>query len=358
MTTTVTRWFSLRRRLLVWLLGGVTAGWLVAISFAYVEAREEVMDLLEKRERHDKIEKRVQKELAEHLVESLLRPLLFGLPLLGGWIWFATRRGLAPLDEIAAQIGARAPERLDPVAPALAPREIRPLLDALNDLFARVERTLESERRFTADAAHELRTPLAALSAQAQVAQRARDGTERAQALAQIVAGSRRAGHLVDQLLTLARLDPAVPLPMETVRLDALAAEVCADHGAAALDKDIALELDAPREVVVAGNADLLRILLRNLLDNALRYTPPGGRIEVGIAPGVLRVDDSGPGIPAAERANVLRRFYRLAGQEIAGSGLGLSIVARIAELHGAQLELADGCGAPGLSVRLRFKEG
>lgn len=358
---TETRWFSLRRRLLVWLLVGVTAGWLGAIGYAYVEARHEILEIFAEHEDEEGgavSVQRLDKELAEHLIETLLTPLLFGLPLLAAWIWFATRRGLAPLDAIAAEVGQRAPERLEPLMPAAAPREIRPLLGALNDLLSRVEQALDNERRFTADAAHELRTPLAALSAQAQVAQRARDAAEREQALAQIVAGSRRAGHLVDQLLTLARLDPATPPALTPVRLDALAAEVCADHGAAALDKDIALELDAPQEVVVAGNADLLRILLRNLLDNALRYTPPGGRVEVGIAPGALRVDDSGPGIPAGERANVLQRFYRLAGQEIAGSGLGLSIVARIAELHGARLALADGCGTPGLGVRLRFKEG
>ncbi len=444
MTATATRWFSLRRRLLALLLGGVTAAWCATLAFTYADAHHEIDELFDAqlvqaaqtllamageyddddeiaefdvqghkyqkriafqlwdlhgrlllrsrhaptaplaerdgfsdgrldddewriysqwdRERQIRVQvgenHRVREKLAGHIVMRLLVPALFGLLLIGVWVWFATRRGLAPIDVVAAQVARRAPERLTPLAPLVAPREIRPLLGALNDLFARVERTLEGERRFTADAAHELRTPLAALSAQAQVAQRARDAAEREQALAQIVAGSRRAGHLVDQLLTLARLDPAAPPVLAPVRLDVLAAEVCADHGAAALDKHIALELDAPREVLVAGNAELLRILLRNLLDNALRYTPPGGRIEVGIAPGTLWVDDSGPGIPAAERANVLRRFYRLAGQEIAGSGLGLSIVARIAELHGARLELADGCGAPGLGVRLRFREG
>jgi signal transduction histidine kinase len=350
-----TRWFSLRRRLLLWLLGGVTAGWLAAVGFAYVEAHEEVMEVLEKRERHDKLEKRVQKELAEHLIESLLSPLLFGVPVLGAWIWFATRRGLAPLDRIAEAIAARAPERLDPVVPAEAPREIRPMLDAMNGLFGRVAGALDKERRFTADAAHELRTPLAAIVAQTQVAQRARDAAERAHALDQIATGARRAGRLVEQLLTLARLDPAVGLPRAAVRLDELAAEVCADHGAAALEKNIALELDAAEPVVVQGNADMLRVLLRNLLDNALRYTPPGGKVGVGVTAHELSVSDSGPGIPAEERESALRRFHRLAGQETEGSGLGLSIVARIAELHGARLKLGDGIGAPGLAVRVKF---
>ena len=134
---------------------------------------------------------------------------------------------------------------------------------------------------------------------------------------------------------------------------------MCADHGPAALEKHIALELDASTPATVGANDAMLRVLLRNLLDNALRYTPAGGQVGVAVTPGergvTLLVSDSGPGIPAVERENALRRFHRLAGQETEGSGLGLSIVARIAELHGARLELADGLGAPGLSVRLFF---
>jgi two-component system sensor histidine kinase QseC len=301
----------------------------------------------------------MREELSGHIASRLLVPALLGLPLIGVWIWFATRRGLAPLDTLAAQVAHRDPGHLAPVVPDKAPVELRPLLDALNGLFGRVERALESERRFTADAAHELRTPLAALAAQTQVAQRARDADERDHAIAQIGASVRRAGHLVDQLLTLARIDPGAAVPQADVDLARLAAEVCADHGGAAIEKNIALELVADKVPAVRGNADLLRILLRNLVDNAVRYSPMDGRIEVRIsgeaAGTVLTVADSGIGIPPEERENVLRRFYRLAGQEIQGSGLGLSIVARIAELHNARLELADGIGAPGLSVRLVF---
>jgi len=295
----------------------------------------------------------VRKELTDHLLKTMLTPLLFGVPLFGAWIWFATWRGLKPLDEVATEIGKRAPEHLDPVAPAAAPREIRPLIDALNTLFGRVGQTLDNERRFTADAAHELRTPLAAITAQAQVAARARDAAERDHALAQLTTSARRASHLVEQLLTLARLDPAAQLPLSQLRLDTLAAEICADHGAAALEKQITLELDAPVAVTVSANEAMLRILLRNLIDNAVRYTPTGGKVGVGVTARTLTVSDSGPGIPAAQRADALRRLHRLAGQEIEGSGLGLSIVARIAELHGAHLELADGIGQPGLSVRV-----
>lgn len=350
-----TRWFSLRRRLIVWLLGGITVGWLAAMGVVYVEARQELAKLHEheatRGETHERDEVRddLRHELDEHFIAALLTPLL------GGWIWFATWRGLRPLDEVAAELGKRAPERLDPVVPVAAPREIRPLLEALNALFARVGQAMEKERAFTADAAHELRTPLAAIATQAQVAARARDAAERDHALAQLTTSARRASHLVEQLLTLARLDPAANLPMSEVRLDTLAAEICADHGAVALEKNITLELDAPAPVTLRANDAMLRVLLRNLLDNAVRYTPADGKVGVGVTARMLTVSDSGPGIPVDQRAEAMQRLHRLAGQDIEGSGLGLSIVARIAELHGARLALTDGIGQPGLTVRVTF---
>jgi len=361
-TLTSTRWFSLRKRLLLLLLGGVTVGWVVILAFTYVGARHEMDELFDsgivQTEDSDHAA-HIRKELTEQFVKRMLMPGLFGLPLLGLWVWFATRRGLAPIDAVTRQVASRAPDHLEALAPAAAPVEIRPLVEALNTLFGRVGQALDNERRFTADAAHELRTPLAALATQAQVALRARDATERDHAIAQIAAGARRASHLLDQLLTLARLDPAAGLPLCAVRLDQLAAEICADHGLAALEKNLVLELEAPTAVSVPANAGMLRILLRNLIDNAVRYTPAGGQVRVGVGVSagqvMLSVSDSGPGIPADARTQALQRFHRLAGQETEGSGLGLSIVTRIAELHGAQLELADGMGAPGLTVRLRF---
>ncbi|MGB7552236.1 MAG: ATP-binding protein, partial [Chromatiaceae bacterium] len=294
----------------------------------------------------------------------LLVSALLGLPLLAAWIWFATRRALAPIDAIADQVRRREPQHLGPLTPPSAPTEIRPLLGALNGLLARVDQALESERRFTADAAHELRTPLAALGVQASVAARARDTAERDHALAQIAAGTKRASHLVEQLLTLARLDPNLGITKSLVRLDELAAEVCADQAGAALAKGIQLELDAGADARVMANADLLRILLRNLVDNALRYSPVGGQvlIALGTVAGKVRltVSDNGPGIPDAQRARALERFHRLVGQETEGSGLGLSIVARIAEQHGAGLTLEDGLGGEeggrGLQVVVQFE--
>lgn len=299
-------------------------------------------------------------ELIADVAWKLLLPALFGLPLLGGWVWLATRRGLAPLDAVAAQIDHRDPSYLDPLAPATAPTEIKTLLQALNGLLDRVQQTLGNERRFTADAAHELRTPLAALAAQAQVAQRSGDDAERQHAIEQVRVGVDRAAHLVDQLLTLARLDPQQPrADFQPVRLKALTEEICAVHGAAAVAKQIALELDAV-DAQVPGNPTMLQILLRNLLDNAIRYTPSGGRVRVVLGKTesgvVLRVCDSGTGIPAAEREAVFRRFHRgAAAQDQVGSGLGLSIVQRIAELHGARIALADGDGGSGLTISVVF---
>ena len=349
-----TRWFSLRRRLLTLLLGGIPAAWLATSIWVYIGIHHELDDLLEDWPAHSEETVEEHDDLIRDIARRLLSPMLFGLPLLGLWIWLATWRALKPLDDVAEQITARAPDRLQPLAPASAPREIRPLVNAINDLFARVERTLESERRFTADAAHELRTPLAALATQAQVAMRARDNTERDHAIEQLIASCRRASRLVDQLLTLARLDPEKTRAIEMVALDRLAEEVCADHGAPALAKNVALELDAlPTQV--AGNADMLRVLLRNLVDNAIRYTPAGGHVTVAVAPGALTVTDTGPGIPAAERKRIFDRFHRLAGQDTEGSGLGLSIVARIAERHGATVRLDAGDNEKGLRVTVRF---
>ncbi len=301
----------------------------------------------------------LREELSGHIALRLLAPAVVGLPLLGLWSWFAIRRGIAPIAAVTDQVARRAPEHLDALMPERAPEEIRPLIEALNTLFVRVERTLDNERRFTADAAHELRTPLAALAAQAQVARRATDAEEREHALAQITAGSQRAGWLVGQLLTLARLDPESRPAMQTVSLDILAAEECAALGRIALERHITLELDAPNAIAMTGNADLLHVLLRNLIDNALRYTPAGGKVEVALGQTeddiCLVVSDNGPGIPISERDNVLLRFHRLAGQEVEGSGLGLSIVVRIAELHGARLILSDGPTGTGLSAQVLF---
>ncbi|MBU1237723.1 MAG: sensor histidine kinase N-terminal domain-containing protein [Gammaproteobacteria bacterium] len=296
----------------------------------------------------------VREELIDHALWQMLLPTLMGLPIIGIWVWIAIRRGLRPLNVVADLIAAREPEHLDVLEPETAPEEIRPLVESVNQLFARVEQAIEAEKRFTADAAHELRTPLAALATQAQVALRARDADERSHAIDQLIASSRRAARLVDQLLTLARLDPADAAPSGRVDLARVAEEVCAHHGTLAVDSNVALELDAT-PTVVSGDPDMLAILVRNLVDNAIRYTPAGGQVTVTVRNRTLSVNDTGPGIPAAERERVFDRFHRLADQEKEGSGLGLSIVARIAERHGAKILLADGDGSVGLRVSVGF---
>ncbi len=306
----------------------------------------------------------VRGELIGKIAAHLSLPLLIGLPLTALWIGVALTRGLAPLTEVTSEITARGPEQLDALQPQHAPVEIRPLVESLNALLARLARAIEGERRFTADAAHELRTPLAGLRAQAQVALRATDDVTRKHALEQVLTGTSRAARLIDQLLTLARLDPTRAATQANLSdLAAVAADVCAELGASAVSRDIALTLDAEGMARVACAPEWLRILTRNLVDNSLRYTPLGGsvRVIVASAPGStsLQVIDSGPGIPVADRAIVFERFRRLAGQEVEGSGLGLSIVARIAELAGATIALGDGDGGTeggkGLAVTIEF---
>jgi len=301
-------------------------------------------------------------ELAQNVAGHLLHTLLFALPILALLMWFAVGAGLAPLARLAAEIGQRAPDNLAPLADENAPREVRPLLASLNALFARVRATMAQERRFTADAAHELRTPLAAVKTQAQVALGARDEDERSRALNQVVAGTDRAARLVEQLLALARLDPQATLgPTVKVSLRQLAAECLAALTPQAARKDIALGLQAVEDdsALVVGDASLLAALLRNLVDNAVRYGPEHSEVEVAIVREgqavLLRVIDQGPGIPADERERVFARFYRVLGSGEAGSGLGLSIVRRIADLHQASMALDDGPGGRGLVVTMRF---
>jgi two-component system sensor histidine kinase QseC len=304
----------------------------------------------------------VRDELIGKIASRLAFPLLIGLPLSALWIGIALARGMAPLAGVAREIGQRGPDQLDAVTPARAPQEIRPLVEALNGLLARLFRALEGERRFTADAAHELRTPLAGLRAQAQVALRADDAAVRQHALEQVLAGSGRAAHLIDQLLTLARLDPTRQLPqVQPADVAAVATDVCAELGGSALARNIELTLDVDTKRLhqVACASEWLRILIRNLVDNALRYSDDGGSVRVEIGDDaeavILTVIDNGPGIPAEQRAAAFERFRRLAGQHIQGSGLGLSIVARIVELAGASIALGDGTDGRGLAVRVRF---
>jgi two-component system sensor histidine kinase QseC len=303
---------------------------------------------------------KLREELARSVASHLMHPLVIALPALALLVWLATGWGLRPLARIAREVQGRAPDNLTPLDAAGVPREVTPLLHALNALFARVAASMDKERRFTADAAHELRTPLAAVKTQAQVALGARSAQERERALQQVVAGADRTAHLVEQLLVLARLDPgAAVLQRQPVRLDEVAAACLAELAPVAAAKRIDVGLEAGGGVTVAGDPVLLGILLRNLVDNAVRYNSAGGAVSVAVeqrdAGAVLVVEDNGPGIPAAERGRVTERFYRVLGSGEEGSGLGLSIVQRIAELHGAVLRLGEGRDGRGLRVEVVF---
>ena len=299
-------------------------------------------------------------ELARDIAINLLRPLWFSLPLLALLLWVAVLRGLRPLDRLAREVEQREPENLAALDASTAPREVVPLIERLNRLFTRIEASMQKERRFTADAAHELRTPVAAIKAQAQVARSASGEAERIHALDNAILGCDRAAHLIDQLLTLARVDTLDRGVAELCQLRDIAAEVIAELAPAALGKGVQFELLAGDGATVRGNPGLLRVLLRNLLDNAVKHTPPGTLVQVSLTHEhgmtCLSVSDNGPGIPEQERNNVLERFYRPLGTQASGSGLGLSIVKRIAEVHDASLHMAATNAGRGLRVTVIFK--
>jgi len=301
----------------------------------------------------------VRNELVVTIAKHLLQPLLVTLPVLGLLIWFGVARGLRPLQTLGRQVAARRPDNLSPLEVAAAPIEVVPLVEGINQLFTRVRVSIDSERRFTADAAHELRTPLAAIKTQAQVARAATADAERRHALDNVLVGCDRAAHLVEQLLTLARLEPETLKHRERCDLHALAMTAVAELAPAAVDKDIDLQLTEGDAVRVPGEPELLAILLRNLIDNAIRYSPRHSVVRVMVANtgdgAELTVIDQGPGIPAESRVLVWERFYRVLGTGEAGSGLGLSIAKRIADLHGATVVLSEGDAGQGLRVSVTF---
>lgn len=297
---------------------------------------------------------------AFEIATNTVAPLGFLFPLLLALIYFSVRHGLKPLDSLAAEVGARTPDNLQRLAASKAPLEVMPLVASLNRLLGRLGTAIDNERRFTADAAHELRTPLAALKVQAQVAMASNDSESRQHALGQVVASVDRTTRLVEQLLRLARLDPIQQLPNPSrVDLAELAQSLIDDARPFADAKGQTLAFHPPTASVgVHGDPDLLRVALRNLIDNALRYTPEGGKISVGIAQehgeAYVEVNDTGPGVPEADLPRLVERFYRSSEAGSEGSGLGLAIVRRIAEIHGARLEVANIAGG-GFSARLRW---
>jgi signal transduction histidine kinase len=300
------------------------------------------------------------RELPDGFFWRLVATLTVLLAVGGSLIWWIIAYSFRTVRTSAHLVAARSANDLRPIDAQHVPQEVAPLLAALNRLLERMREALSMERHFTADAAHELRSPLAAIRANAQVMQGARSPEEFAGAAEDLLAGVDRSGRLIEQLLALARLDSGTDARERFANLD-LATLVCAqveEQLPFAARRQIAIESDAGT-ATVRGDRDLLSILLRNLLDNAIRYSPPDCRVSVTCAQHdnhvELAVSDEGVGVEPAERSRILERFYRVSASQDFGSGLGLSIVQRIAELHGAPLEINDGLQGRGLRVVLRF---
>ncbi len=292
--------------------------------------------------------------------QVLLLAVAAGLAIIG------LARGLGPLMRLRDEVQQRGPNQLDPFAPDSVQSELRPLVAALNHHMERVQKQMAAQRRFIANAAHQLRTPLTLLNMQATYALRETDPQERAGALTAIEDGTRRLAHLAGQLLTLSRASPGSRRPrQDEVDLAALARQVLESLSALAVARQIDLGLEAAVQPVITGDETMLREMLMNLVDNALRYTPAGGSVTVALAidddRASLLVQDTGPGIPAAEREQVFERFYR--SQETGGersghqgSGLGLAIVKEVIEAAGAEIALRDAPSGSGLVVEVRLK--
>ncbi|MBK6851002.1 MAG: two-component sensor histidine kinase [Burkholderiales bacterium] len=294
------------------------------------------------------------------VLRNTLAPMALALPLLALAAWWAVYSGVAPLRRLGEKLAQRQPQSLHPVVLDGAPSEMTPMLDELNGLFARIAELMESERRFTADAAHELRTPIAAIRTQAQVALGEADFGLRRHALQATLEGCDRATRLVEQLLTLSRLEAGTTPKLGPIDLPALVRSVLSEQAIHALHKQQTLEFDAPTgDCLVNGDATLLSVLARNLIDNAVRYSPPGATIDVAITRGgsavQLSVQDSGPGITDTDRARVGERFFRVLGSGQGGSGLGWSIVKRIAAVHGAEVRLGKSATLGGLNATVSW---
>ena len=305
----------------------------------------------------------VRKEIVQASLTSILKPMAWALPLLALGIWWAVRGSVRPLGRLGNAVAARQPQSLESLSTAGVPPEVLPLVTALNELFERMARLLATEQQFTADAAHELRTPIAGIRMQAQVAQGATNTQERATALQATVQGCDRATRLVEQLLQLARLDAEATPDRSSTPLADVARQVAADLQATAERRQQRIVLREPMApgVHIPLPEPLARVLLRNLLDNALRYSPEGAEVQLqmddqGDGHGQLGVEDSGPGLTPEEQARLGERFFRVLGTGQSGSGLGWSIIQRIARLHHLQVGTDRSPGLGGLRVTVHWK--
>ena len=294
--------------------------------------------------------------MANEMMLSMLLPQLLIVLLVSALLFFGIKRGLLPLDKLKTELSERNINDLSPVASTKLPSELQPLLATFNDLLKRVSNTISKQQRFIGDAAHQLKTPLAGLKTQAELALREKDSTKISHALNQINQASGNLSHLVSQLLSLAKAEPegAAGVLMEAVDLRQLAQDASGDWVSVALQKNIDLGFEANvTSAVIAANAVLLRELMNNLIDNAIRYTPADGNITVGVkqifSGFILYVQDSGIGISSDNQTLIFERFYRVLGSQQDGCGLGLTIVKEIALKHQATILVksdGDGTGA------------
>ena len=303
-------------------------------------------------------------EAAQESAAKVLPPMLLLIVVVGGLMMFALRRGLLPLDDAARQVAARSAHSLEPIPTAHVPGELMPLAVAINGLMQRLSTALSAQRRFLADAAHELRTPATAIRLQAQLLEMSSDSATRAAAMGELQSGIQRSQRLIEQLLQVARSgEDGEPLHLQPLDLSQLVRSIVATMSIKADQKGIDLGARAANEVLAIGDTLQLTVLLNNLVENALRYTPAGGLVDVealvlGGKP-TLRVIDNGPGILPGERRRVFDRFYRgerLAAFDTEGSGLGLSIVEAIAQRHDAEVSLHTPRNGIGLEARVVFK--
>lgn len=302
----------------------------------------------------------VRNDLVNKITRQMTWPFILLLPILGGLVWYFISRGLSPLERIANDIAMRKSEQLHALNFEHVPEEIKPLVDELNHLFESLKSSFDKERQFTSDAAHELRTPLAALKVHLQLVQSSHSDEDKKTALLAIAQGVERASHLVDQLLGLARLDSqAIRATQKITQLNLH--ELCVNQVAEiyplANNKKQTLSLQSDENVFMEAYAYPLEAMLRNLLSNAVSYTPVGGEImlELKQQAGAIHIwlHDSGPGIPVEQRNDVMRRFKKVEGNAHSGSGIGLSIVKRVAELHYMEIELLNSDLLGGLCVYL-----
>lgn len=303
----------------------------------------------------------IRDEMAEDIARGTLAPLLIELPLMVFMVWVIVSWGLQALARVTREIQQRAVDQLTPIDVARAPQEIASTVRAVNHLMARLDAALSRERRFTADAAHELRTPLAALQVHAENLRRADSPEQRRESGAFVQQGIDRLSRLVEQLLELSRLDPAATASeFASVSMASVVKQVLEDLAVASVARDVELDYEAPSGALsVSGDELLLGLLVRNLVDNAVRYTPAGGRVNIRLLSAhghiELVIEDSGPGIDAAARERVFERFHRELGTGQPGSGLGLSIVRQVAEIHHASVRLDQSPGLGGLRVCVRL---